>query len=340
MTANFWLIDSGQWTDPTNWYPNEPAPGDLDILNAGRLYATQAPNVTVSGIAIDQQTVWLRNEGAEQGSTLSLSGANLGAQSWIFSNDDAGGGNALNLSNAYLYGNQFVGSGQLITTIAENSQAENDGWVGIASSQAPVSDTIVSDGSFLNKGVVQAGYNGTASVVFGKDFPEFNGFQQIENDGILRADPNGRLNIDTVNVGGLVNKGQIIAAGGTVAVNAQLTQQGGQVFVENNGTFIADGQMTSGTIQIQSGMLEFAKKALFTSQVEFAEQTGTIQWDGASSLSAVFSNMTNTELVTVNYANGDPTTTYAVALDRGHAYAASDFSTHGNQLIFSHPATS
>lgn len=315
------------WFDPYSWTPNQvPEPGDLAILQSGYISAEYT--------GIVGETIWMDFMSGQE-DMLYLIGSSLGPTSYLLSNAQ-GGLVQVRLNNSALQGNIFAAQGPTEFSIDRYSSAVNYGWIGIATASGRASITLAADGQFANNGEIEAGINGEFSLVFGQGYPEFNGQQYFFNSGKLQADPGGMLALDSMSAGTVVNLNQINANGGAVYVDSNMIMAGpGALNITNGGAALLAGTTDGGTINIQSGMLDFHNQAslTFLSTLEFSGSGATLVFDGAS-VSESFDAAKNSLDISVNYPGQQPYMA-ALQLDQSHAYAAANFSVqNGNQIVY------
>ena len=136
---------------------------------------------------------------------------------------------------------------------------------------------------------------------------------------------------------------------GIMQVDANLNINGRSPVAIDGGRLILGGFSTGNTIAITSGTLEFAQtpgflqnpetaSESFNSKLAFAGNSGSVQFDGASISSFILEHATPTS-PTINqiaiFSQGHP----IAALDLAPSttpYSASEFSVHGNTLLFHH----
>ena len=163
-----------------------------------------------------------------------------------------------------------------------------------------------------------------------------------KNLGIYATGPQlGTVNINTDQATHITGIMQVDA-------NLNINSRGGVLEVDG-GRLILGGFSTGDTIAITSGTLEFAQtpgflqspetaSESFNSRLEFAGNSGSVQFDGASISSFILEHATPTS-PTINqiaiFSQGHP----IAALDltpSATPYSASEFSVHGNTLLFHH----
>jgi hypothetical protein len=140
---------------------------------------------------------------------------------------------------------------------------------------------------------------------------------------------------------------------GIMQVDAKLNITGRGGIEIDSGRLILAGPTTGNTIEINGGMLEFAQTPGFlqspetaseglNSTVEFASKSGSIQFDGATSagpnssigplIIGIMPNMTEIAV----FSEGHPIADLHIVAPPGQHYSASEFSVHGNTLLFHH----
>jgi hypothetical protein len=201
----------------------------------------------------------------------------------------------------------------------------------------------VTDSTLPPLHMVEARNNGVVHLIFGQGQP-----QAITNVGTIEATSGGLIQLASSGSGGsftgtVINDGQINAAGGTIAIAAQVTQSAsGVMTISANGTLTLAGKTDGGTIIIQSGMLNFAPTqfapgpyaaSTLSTPVAFTGTSGSLNF--GQPISEVYRAAQNDLLVTAPGKGG------AVAVADIHllgAYTAADFSVQGTQILYTaHP---
>ena len=137
-----------------------------------------------------------------------------------------------------------------------------------------------------------------------------------------------------------------------VDANLNINSRGGVLEIDG-GRLILGGFSTGDTIAITSGTLEFAQTPGFlqspetasdgfNSRLEFAGNSGSVQFDGATSagpnnsigplIIGIMPNMTEIAV----FSEGHPIANLQLVTPPGQHYSASEFSVHGNTLLFHH----
>jgi hypothetical protein len=182
-------------------------------------------------------------------------------------------------------------------------------------------------GKFENDGLVVAAGEGTV-VLAG-----IGG----TNNGTEEATAGGRLQIEEVTV----NKGRIGANGAVTTIENTMTQQnGGEIDITNNGTLIDTGNVSGGTININSGTLRLEGPAPLhglAATVAFTGRTGTIVFGGIG-LTEHYSNILHSLVVDVTYAPGE-TGQAEIALP-ATGFSAANFDVVGQKVVYTaHPTS-
>jgi hypothetical protein len=161
-----------------------------------------------------------------------------------------------------------------------------------------------------------------------------------KNFGIYATGPQlGKVNITTDQATHITGVMQIDA-------NLNLSGRGGGILEVDGGRLILGGPPDGGTIVITSGTLEFAQTPGFLQSPEtasdgiqntklaFTGKTGAIQFDGTAQIGPlIIGIMPNMSEIAV-FNQGHPLAN--IQLAPGQAYSASEFSVHGNTLLFHH----
>jgi hypothetical protein len=161
-----------------------------------------------------------------------------------------------------------------------------------------------------------------------------------KNFGIYATGPQlGTVNLNTDQTTHITGIMQVDA-------NLNINSRGGVLEVDG-GRLILGGFSTGDTIAITSGMLEFAQTPGFLQNPEtasdgfntglsFAGKTGAVQFDGTSQIGPlIIGIMPNMSEIAV-FNQGHPLANIRLIAPPGQAYSASEFSVHGNTLLFHH----
>lgn len=326
-----WNGTTGNWIDETSWSDGAvPTAGDVAEINAGTVTATDV-NTKFVAISLDATanrdaaTLNLDNTNLSPVSLLLLSGVNTYT--------------TVNLDNANLGGIVLAQRGGNSLTVEAGTSTINTGLIeSAATSTAGVGLGIDDDGGFTNAGVIDASGTGSGvGINFGRD-P--SSYQTVSNTGIIEAQAGAQASfnalqlIDQGTYGGVLNSGQIDAKGGSVYINANITQTAcGSMRITQGGTITLGGETDGGVIKIQSGMLNFAPPDLvptaqLKSSVDFTGPSGSISFAQAVA-SETFRLGTNDILVN-NFLGGH----IADVQLAGTGYSANEFSLSGNTLVY------
>jgi len=348
MTSKSWLggrSGVGDWSTSANWIGGTPVSGDSDTDKNGVITATN--------IRIIDQTVVL--DSADAGPAvpigLNLMGSNMGQGSYLLVEATDTDPINVELHNTWLRGNVFTESGAACFIIDAGTATTNYGWIGVAGAGG-VSDIVADFGSFTNFGAIQSGVNGNFQVQFGESASQK---QYVVNRGVIESDKGGTITLTSLHVGPIsygtvTNYGTIKSAGGTVSIYSDLSQStNGLVSVSKNGILNLSGEMDGGTIQIQSGMLNFGQQpefaagpssaASFKSKLDFTGTSAEVAF-GNPVIREAFSAATQ-EIFVTGIIPGTQTFGQIADLHLGTArvYSTSEFSISGSMLLF-HATTS
>jgi hypothetical protein len=204
---------------------------------------------------------------------------------------------------------------------------QNLGVMAVAGIAKPATLQVDMAGGFENDQLAVAANHGTF-VLDG-----LNG----TNVGVMEALSGGRFQIEEA----MTNTGRIVADDGTVTVENTVTQQaGGTIDVTHNGSLIATGPISGGTIAINSGTLRLEGPAPLqglAATVAFTGQTGTIDFGGIG-LTENYSKILHSLIVDVLYAPGE--TGHAEIALPATGYSAANFSVQGHNIVYTaHPTS-
>jgi hypothetical protein len=329
MARRIWNGTNGAWTTASNWYPSVlPTRGDSANITAG---IVDANGVDTRGITIVIDAVR-----ADITTELSVDNANLGVGSYT---SLIGAGNVafLMLNNANTNGVVVATQGPGEIIVNTDSNAGNHGWWGIAS-PTQSSLTLGVNGHFTNFGGIESGANGSFAMAMSQDQINYGSFQVDPGGGISFS--SGDNTPSTFNT--LINRGSLVVNGGAMYVGANVKQGGaGKTIVTNNGALTLAGKFDGGTIDIHSGMLNFAPAQFtpgpytaseMTASIAFTGQTGEI--DLGEAVTATYRAATNDIQVMVPWEGG---TVQAADFHLVGSYTASEFSFGSNgQIYFNH----
>jgi hypothetical protein len=231
-------------------------------------------------------------------------------------------------------------------TIDGEGQFANDGLIDVSAGRFDLHAPT----PLPNQGRIVVHSRGSANILFGN----YGTTRQFVNTGSIEADVESTIRIAAptqsgVHWGEVVNDGLIRAAGGSIEIDAPLSQDaGGRVVVADGGVVRLDDSSDGGSIEIQGGMLAFggssgatsvsAAARGFHSDLIFSGSTGLLNFSaGQASIQEVFRGIdaTSAEL-TVFTADNQPLAD--IHLTGGH-YTADEFQVSGAIINFiDHPA--
>lgn len=349
MTSITWTggrAGAGAWTLATNWIGGVPRSGDTDTDKNGVITATST--------RIADQTVVLDSADAEPWLPIGLNmiNSNFGPGSYLQIKATPTDPINVELHNTLMRGDVLTWAGASCFIIDAGTSTTNYGWIGVASGAGGASDVVVDYGTFTNVGTIQSGANGNFDLVFGNNPAQQ---QYVVNNGIIEADKNGTLAFNagqsgSVSYGTVINRGTISADGGTITLLSDLTQSAtGVVSITKGGVLNMSGEADGGTIQIQSGMLNFGEQATFlagpasaaefTSKLDFTGSSGAVAF-GNPQIKEAFSAATHSISIKAALPGTQNFTQIAdLHLGTARVYSASEFSIGGSMLLF-HATTS
>ena len=338
MAFNFWITPGiGDWSDASNWSNDTvPTVGDVDIDQAGVIVATN--------IGIVDQTVWL-DQTSSAPASLELIGSSLGPDSALIINETTQIG-SVTFHNSALQGLIFAASGDTVASIDGGTSAVNYGEIGAANLSSPTAFTIEADGAaFGNAGTIVAGPNGGFTLGLGQT-P--GATETTWNTGTIEAANGGNVQIGGLQQGAtsyatVLNLGQINADAGFVDLQGNVVQSStGVMNVTNDGTIELDGTTTAGTIDIQSGMLDFGGPAVqtpieilgafgFQSTIAFTGSSGILSFGTLQGISETFDASTDKLFITAPF---EGTPALGAAIQLAGSYNASDFAVSGSSIVY------
>jgi hypothetical protein len=318
MTMRIWNGTNGSWSVARNWHPGGvPGRGDVADITAGI--------VNINGVDTSYRTIVVDAVRGDIATGITVQNTSLGAGS---NTQLIGAGNVafITLKNAVTDGiiGAYNGPGEIIVPGA--TTAVNRGWWPIASTTGS-SLTLIANGNFVNAGAIESGSHGSFAMAMTQD---------EVNYGLYQVDPGGAMSFSSGNntpttYNSLINVGNITVNGGTMYVGANIAQpDSGKITITNNGNLTLTGTTTGGTIQINSGMLNFAPTQFapgpigasnLGTPIAFTGDSGEIDL-GEAILSATFRPDTNDLLVAVPWKGGQ---LYAADFHLSGAYSASNF---------------
>ncbi len=322
---NQWLGGTGDWSNPVDWSTGMvPGAGDLAIDQNGSIVAT---NVQIGS------TVLL--DASQSGTVgLSLVSTILDPGSALVTN--AGNSSiAVKLDNSVLEGTVLASGGSTQLSVSSGAFALNTGWIEVAGASTSADLSAGNSGAFANAGVMEAGNHGNLTLGFGAaSFGSPGDIPYTVNFGLIQADTGGSTLLQEFGPNApLVNAGQISAAGGEIAVEAGVTQlPSGTISVTDDGTLLLAGNVAGGTIQIQSGMLDYSAAGTvqgepgatgLTATVAFTGPSADLRFLGEPSVQDTFDAALNT-LAVMNPAG---TTIVDIQLASNRVYSAANFQT-------------
>ena len=303
-----------------------PGAGDLAIDQNGSIVAT---NLQIGS------TVLL--DSSQTGSVgLSLVSSILDSGSTLVTN--AGNSSiAVNLANSVLQGSVLASGGGTNLSVDRDAIGLNTGSIDVAGASTTADLFIINQGAFANAGVMEAGNHGNLTLDFGSSVYS----PYIANFGLIQADKGGTVLLQEFGPNApLINAGLISAAGGEVAVAAGVTQlPSGTISVTDSGTLLLEGNVEGGTIQIQSGMLDYSAAGTvpgepgasgLTAAVAFTGPSADLRFYSESSVQDTFDAATNTLAVT----NPAGTTIVDIQLASNRVYSAANFQASGTDIAY------
>ena len=304
------------------------------VPGAGELAIDQNGSIVATNLQIGS-TVLL--DSSQTGSVgLSLVSSILEPGSTLVTN--AGNSSiAVNLANSVLQGSVLASGGSTQLLVASGSIGLNTGSVDVAGASTTADLSVGNNGAFANAGVMEAGNHGNLTLSFGSE----GNTSYTANFGLIQADTGGTAFLQQFGPNApLLNTGLIAAAGGEVAVEARITQlPSGTISVTDNGTLLLAGNVEGGTIQIQSGMLDYSPAGTvpgepgatgLTATVAFTGPSADLRFFGSGTVQDTFDAGSNT-LAVMNQAG---TTVVDVQLASNRAYSAANFHASGSDIAY------
>lgn len=338
MSVKRWTGGGGNWSDPANW-------SDLTVPALGDLVIDQTGQILINDLTVNDTFLLYADPGTSVG--LTLIATTLGVASTLETN--AGGGQiGLYFANSALQGALLAESGTTVVTIVAGTGAINYGTMA-TSSNGPAGIAVIDNPGalFENPGVIETAMFGSISIAFGQDS---GAVQTMVNQGTIEADAGGVLAIGSAVYGAttsgeVMNTGLIKANAGSVTIDTAVVQgPNGHLTIAYDGEMTVAGKVDGGTVEIQSGMLQFAASpafgspgpvaaSLFNAVVAFTGTTGAIGF-GDTPIAEAFNAAADQVIITVA---GTSTQIATIQLDSSRAYAAQDFSAVGSTLQYFHP---
>jgi hypothetical protein len=322
MTFRIWNGLNGEWTTPTNWYPTgAPQPGDTVGITAG--------NVRMSGADTSRDTIFVDAFQGKTHTELTLKGDSLGYGSTTYL---VGYGNVafLTLNNAVTSGVVVDSYGSGEVDVPKGAYAVNFGWWAISSTTQSQIFTYAR-GNFINAGAIESGPHGDFSLYMPTD---------QQNYGVYQTDPGGRMMFlsgdghpETFKT--LTNFGNIFVNGGLTYMSTNVVQaDAAKTTISGGGTLTLAGTYSGGTIEINSGTLNFIpdhnrpgpySASELKSDIMFTGDGGKIDL-GEAILSANYNPDTNDLVVLVPWKGGPGARAADFHLAGGAgAYSAANF---------------
>lgn len=334
MTLRVWNGTNGSWSVAHNWHPGGvPGRGDVADITAG--------TVDINGVDTSYRTIVVDAVRGDITTGISVDNTSLGVGS---TTSLIGAGNVafLTLNNAVTDGTVTASRGPGEVVIPTGSTSVNRGWWAIASTTGS-SITTIANGNFINAGAIESGSHGSFALAM---------TQNETNYGTYQVDPGGAMSFSSGNntpatYNTIGNAGNLLVNGGVMYVGANIAQTStGKLTITNNGDLTLTGKTGGGTIQINSGMLNFAPTQFAPGPIGASGLSTPIAFTGASGeidmgeaiLSATYRAATNDIQVMVPWEGGQ---VQAADFHLSGAYTASEFTfdTSKGTIMFHHTAT-
>ncbi|WP_428486589.1 hypothetical protein [Rhodopila sp.] len=325
----------GVWDNLTSGQYGQPGLYDTALIQNGVPY--------VYGAYLDGPLILIQNANANANVGVAFYNTAIGSDTSIFINASVGTPQII-FSDSVLYGNLYAQNGSTTLSISSNTYGVIVGTTVVGGDYSPYSGyyqatlTVAENGAFSNYGQMYSEGGGNLSFSIGQ--------QTLSNYGGISA-YGGLITVGNSPAGNFDNEGALVAGGnGTITVNSALTVGQRGVVAVDSGTFILGGPMGgSGTLDLNAGNMTFLNASAMgissTVTTKFSGSSFTLTFDGATSLSDLLQSPTgqggHDNLIIGAYFGGTGKVQLMdLALDTSHTYAASNFTTQGNQLLFAH----
>lgn len=199
---------------------------------------------------------------------------------------------------------------------------------------------------YVNDGVLDVTNGATETI----DNKTFGG--TITNTGLMQVGPGSSLLLtgyqgvmqgSGTEYSTLINAGALVADGGEITSNSNLDMSaGGSIVVTDGGTFLAKGDLTGGTIQLENSTFVFGQEEMYGPQphnamlgsttITLGGTSDTLGLDDATGI--LFDQAANALLV---YAQRDGSPYQIGDIPLSGTYAAADFSINHGAVVYVNP---